>query len=249
MRLKFRDAVAWRYAITSISKIIDEASFRISGEDGLLLKAMDPSTVVLVEFAIPKEAFSEYSVEGELVVGVRMDELAKVLKRARRGDELVLEVLEDGRLSIVFEGRGIRRFTLPSIELTYEEIPEVSFEVGFKGKLLPKLFRDIVREVEPISDSIEFSTSKDSDKLTVSSRSEIAEAEIELSASDGALIEYQVLSDARAKYTIDYLVDISVASQAAELMEIEFGNGTPLKLTYEIPGGGRLVFYVAPRED
>jgi len=248
MRLRFRDAVVWRYAIASISKIIEEASFKVS-EEGMVLRALDPSTVVLVDFTMPRDSFLEYNVEGERVIGVNMEELAKVLKRARKGDELVLEVLEDGRLSVVFEGRGIRRFTLPSIEVTYEEIPEVSFEIGFKGKLLPKVFRDVIREVEPIGDVVEFRASRDSDKLIVAARSEIAEAEIELSASSGALVEYEATGDATAKYTIDYLSDIASAYQAAELMMLELGNDTPLKITYELSGGGRLVFYVAPREE
>lgn len=60
---------------------------------------------------------------------------------------------------------------------------------------------------------------------------------------------HEITEDSRAKYTVDYLTDISSASQAAELMSVEFGNDTPLKLTYELSGGGRLVFYVAPREE
>ncbi|ADV64363.1 DNA polymerase sliding clamp [Desulfurococcus mucosus] len=249
MRLRFRDAVVWRYAIASISKIIEEAGFKVDPEKGLVLRAMDPSTVVLVEFTMPRDAFSIYEVEGERFIGVNMEELAKVLKRARKGDELLLEVSGDGRLSVVFEGRGSRRFTLPSIELTHEELPEVSFEVGFKGRMLPKVFRDVISEVEPVSDAVEFSAVKGEGKLVVASRSEVAEAEIELSASEGALIEHEITEDSRAKYTVDYLTDISSASQAAELMSVEFGNDTPLKLTYELSGGGRLVFYVAPREE
>ncbi|MCY0868473.1 MAG: proliferating cell nuclear antigen (pcna) [Desulfurococcus sp.] len=248
MKLRFRDAVSWRYAIAAISKIIEEASFKID-ENGLSLRAMDPSTVVFVEFQIPRDAFSEYEVEGSHVIGVNMEEVAKVLKRARKGDSLILEVLKDGRLSVVFEGHGLRRFNVPSVELTYEELPKISFDVGFKGKILPKAFKDIVSEVKPISDSVEFRAQREESKLIVASSSEIAEVEIEFSASEGALIEYEILEDSRAKYTIDYLADITSASQAAEVMSLEFGNDTPIKLTYELIGGGVLTFYVAPREE
>jgi proliferating cell nuclear antigen len=78
---------------------------------------------------------------------------------------------------------------------------------------------------------------------------EIAEAEIELSAASGALIEYESKGEAKSRYTVDYLVDVLAAAQAAEVLSIGFGIETPLRLTYELPYGGKLEFYVAPRAD
>lgn len=248
MRLKFREATVWKYSIIAISKIIEEASFRVN-ENGVRLRAMDPSGVALVDFYIPRNAFYEYELTGEVNVGVNMNELAKVLRRARKGDELVLEVSQAGKLGVYFEGRGSRRFTLPSIELSYQEVPEISFNETFKCKLLPKLFKDVVKELEAISDSVELYVPANSDTLYFKAESEIAEAEIVFSGSSGALIEYESTGEARSKYTIDYLSDIATASQAAETLSIAFGVETPLKLVYELPSGGTLQFYVAPRTD
>ncbi|MEM0001417.1 MAG: proliferating cell nuclear antigen (pcna) [Desulfurococcaceae archaeon] len=248
MRLKFREATVWKYAIVAISKIIEEASFKIN-EEGVRLRAMDPSGVALVDFYIPHNAFYEFDVSNEVNIGVNMDELAKVLRRARKGDELVLEMTQLGKLGVYLEGRGSRRFMLPSIELSYQEIPEISFEESFKCKILPKLFKDIVKELEAISDAIELYAPENSDALYFKAESEIAEAEIVLSSASGALIEYESTKEARSKYTIDYLSDIVTASQAAETLSLGFGNETPLKMIYELPGGGTLQFYVAPRTD
>jgi proliferating cell nuclear antigen len=248
LRLKFREATVWKYSIVAISKIIEEASFRIN-QDGVRLRAMDPSGVALVDFYIPSTAFYEFDVPGEVTLGANMDELSKVLRRARKGDELVLEFQQAGKLGVYLEGRGSRKFTLPSIELSYQEIPEISFEEAFKCKMLPKLFKDVVKELEAISDAVELYAPANSDMLYLRAESEIAEAEVVLSGSSGALIEYTSSGEARSKYTIDYLVDIATASQAAETMEIAFGVETPLRLTYELPGGGMLQFYVAPRTD
>ncbi|MEM2026059.1 MAG: DNA polymerase sliding clamp, partial [Desulfurococcaceae archaeon] len=173
----------------------------------------------------------------------------RILRRAKRGDELLLEILPDGRLGILLEGKGSRRFILPSIDLSYHEVPEISFEETFKCKTLPRLFKDVVRELEPISDSVEFYAPEESDTLYVHARGEIAEAEVALSASSGALIEYESTSEARSKYTVGYLVDIAAVSQVAEVLTIGFGVETPLHVAYELPQGGMLQFYVAPRTD
>jgi len=248
LKLSFREATIWKYAISAISKIIEEASFRIT-EEGLRLRAMDPSAVVLVDFYIPQQAFSVFEVEREMNIGTNMEELAKILRRARKGDELVLEPISGGHLRIVFEGRGSRSFKIPGIELSVQEIPEISFEETFKCKIMPKLFKDVIKELEPISDAVEFYSPINSGILYLKAQGEIAEAEIELSTASGALIEYESTGEARSKYTVDHLVDISAASQTAEVLSIGFGVETPLRLTYELPYGGKLEFYVAPRTD
>ena len=247
VRVRFRDATTWKYAILAISKIIEEASFKIS-EEGIKLRAMDPSGVALVDFYIPSEAFSEYDVKYETILTTSIGDLARILRRARRGDELVLEIEAD-KLGIVFEGKGKRTFILPSLESTYQELPEISFEETFKCRMLPRVFKDTIRELEPISDAVELYAPGSSDVLYVKAQGEIAEAEITLSQSSGAIIEYESTGEARSKYTIGYLIDITIALPVSDVLDLGFGVETPLRMTYELPLGGKLQFYVAPRTD
>jgi proliferating cell nuclear antigen len=75
LKLRFRDAVVWKYSIVAISKIIEEANFKATS-DGIKLRAMDPSAVVLVDFYIPSNAFYEYDISEDVVIGLNMEELA-----------------------------------------------------------------------------------------------------------------------------------------------------------------------------
>ncbi len=246
MRLRFADARAWRYAMSAIGKIIDEAAYKIQ-EDGVRLKAIDPSRIVMVDFHIPREGLVEYEFEKEETVGVNMEDLTKILRRAVKGDELELRTLEAGRLAIIFIGRGTRMFIIPSLETIAEELPELKIPFTVKAKMLPSTFRDVIKELEPVSDAIEFIAVKDEQKIIAKAAGDIVEAEIELSVDNGALIEFEASEDARAIYTVDYLSDISGASQAAEELDFEFATAVPCKINYTLPHGGRLVFYVAPR--
>ncbi|MEM4528227.1 MAG: DNA polymerase sliding clamp, partial [Desulfurococcaceae archaeon] len=103
MRIRFRDAIVWRYAFVAISKIIEEATLNFS-PNGLKLRAMDPSAVALIDLAIPVESFTEFDIPGEVNIGLNMEEFARVLKRARKGDELVLEIGER-KINVIFEGK------------------------------------------------------------------------------------------------------------------------------------------------
>lgn len=246
MKLRFIDARTWKYAVVAISKIVDEATYRFT-EDGIRVRAIDPSRIVLVDFYIPRESLSVYEIKGVEVITIDMEDLAKILRRAVKGDELEFRTLEAGRLAVSFHGRGSRTFIIPSLETVSEEIPELNIEFTVKAKFSPAIFRDIVRELEPISDAIEFITNTDERKIVARALSDIAEVEIDASIDNGALIELEANENARSTYTIDYLLDIVTATQISEELLFEYGSGIPCKINIKLPHGGNLVFYVAPR--
>ncbi len=248
MRLVFADARAWRYAINAISKIIEEAAFTIN-EKGLFLKAIDASRVVLVDYNIPSTSFDEFSVEKEEVVGVNLEDLAKILRRATKDDQLELETLEGGRLAIGFIGKWSRKFIIPSIETMAEQLPELKIPFTARVRMLSTVLRDLVKDLEPIGDSIEFTVKPDTKTFIARSSGDLAEAEIELSEETGALIEFSAGEEAKAIYSTDYLSDIVGAAQAANEVIFEFGNAIPCKIEFILPQEGRLVFYVAPRTE
>ena len=248
MRILFFDARVWRYAMSAVSKIIEEAAFTINKE-GFRLKAIDASRVVLVDFQLPSTSFDEFEVGEEEVIGVNLEDLAKILRRATKDDRLELQTLEAGRLSIAFIGKGIRKFIIPSIETVSERLPELRITFKARIKMLSTIFRDLVKNLEPIGDAIEFIAKTDENKLIARAAGDLAEAEIELSEESGSLIEFSAEEDSRAIYSIDYLSDIAAASQAANEVVFEFGTAIPCKIEYIFPQEGRLIFYVAPRTE
>ncbi len=247
MKLRFKDARTWRYTMSAIGKIIDEAAFKVT-QEGLRMRAIDPSRIVLVDFSLPKDSLDEFSFEKEETIGVNMNDLVKILRRALKNDELELETLEGDRLAIVFIGRGRRTFVIPSLETLAEEVPELKIPFKIHVKMVPTIFRDVVKELEPISDAIEFVAKRDEEKLIAKASSDLAEAEVELSIENGALIDFQAEEEeARAIYAVDFLSDTSSAAQAAEELDFYFATAVPCKIDYTLPMGGRLTFYVAPR--
>ncbi|MEM1635344.1 MAG: proliferating cell nuclear antigen (pcna) [Thermosphaera sp.] len=248
MKLEFRDARVWRYSMISIAKIFDEASFQVD-DSGVRLRALDPSNIVLVDFQYPRSAFTVFESRGNEYFGVNMDDFAKILKRATKGDELLLEKTADGRISVVFKGRGLRRFTIPNLDIPPQEIPELSLEFSARVKMLPKILKDVIKEMEPISDSILFEAVPEEEKLVVAASGDIAEARVELSVASGALLEFESTSPAKSRFTIDYLIDITSAAQVSEYVFVELSDNAPIKLEYGLPQEGKLTFYVAPRSD
>lgn len=99
IRLTFADARIWRYVLRGLADFIEVVGLKVHPEEGIRLKAMDPSHVMLVDFFIPKSAFEEFVVEKETLLFIHLEKVSKILRRASRSDKLMLE--SDGtRLSI-----------------------------------------------------------------------------------------------------------------------------------------------------
>lgn len=248
MRLVFSDARVWKYAIASISNIVEEASFMINSE-GLRLRSLDPSKVVLVDYAIPRTGFEEFEVDGEVIVGVNLSDLSRVLKRSTKNDRLELSVMDSGRFVVALVGRGVRRFILPSIQPSIEQVPELNIQFKARAKMVSAVFRDVVSELEVIGDAIEFIAKPSERKLIARTTSDLWEAELELSEEKGMLLEFSADGEERSSYSTDYLSNIAVASQAADEALLEYATAIPCRIEFTLPEGGRLTFYVAPRTE
>ena len=72
--VKMTDAKLFRDAVNAISTLIDEATFSID-QEGIKLRAMDPSRVAMIDFAMQKTAFDEYVCTENLKICLKIGEL------------------------------------------------------------------------------------------------------------------------------------------------------------------------------
>ncbi len=244
MRLVFFDARVWRYLISAISKVIEEGVFIVSEGEGLRFRAMDPSHVILLDMRFPPDSFEEFEVEGERSIGVSFDDLAKVLRRARKEDRLELEA-DESTFTVTLTGRGVRKFSLPILDITAESIPEPQLEYKAVVKVMSDIYRDTIKDVELVGDVIRFYAS--SDEFRVASNSEFGEAEIIYTRESGSLIDLEVEDTQQSSYTLEYFSDLSGAARIADTVTIKFSNEMPAEVVHELPQGASFSFLIAPR--
>ena len=137
LELRFADARLWRYVLRGLAEYLDVVGIKLHPDEGLRLKAMDPSHVMMVDLMIPRTAFDEYRVAEEMVITINLELASKVLRRATKNDKLVL--LSDGSritFGLVSKGGVERCFTMPLLASKYEEIPELSLELQVQAKTL-----------------------------------------------------------------------------------------------------------------
>ena len=241
-RVSFFDARTWHHIIGVSSKIVEQGVF-VLDDDGLKFRSMDPSHVMMIDLMLPREAFDEYNIDGTITLGINLQELSKITKRAVKGDKLILE-FERELMKVIFEGKSTRIFTLPLLDLAAERTPEPKLKFNVTARMLSDTFEEIIKDLEVIGDIVRFEADNG---LSIKSWSELGEGEIILSPATGAIIDYDVSEKSAANYSIEYLRQISAISRAADVVTLKFSTNMPCRLDYEIPNGGGVTFFVAPR--
>ena len=244
MKLTLTEPKYLKESISIISELVNEASFRIT-PDYIELIAMDPGSAALVIFKLLSSSFTEYEVEKEEVIGLNLNNLKQVLRRAKPSDLITLEVEED-KFNITIQGRTKRRFSLPIIDLDEGEqkIPQLTFTASIT--MQSDLLNEAIEDASIVSDVVMFVAEKS--KFTIISKGDLNNVSIELKPDDKTKISVQE-DMVKARYSIEYLKKMIAGSKISDTVEVEFKTDYPLKLTYTEVNKVSLSFILAPRGD
>lgn len=246
MKFRMDSSEVWKDCVGAISNLIEEIDIDFT-EDGVEMKAMDPSHVALVDFKLSLDAFEEYEIEKPRKLGVDLREMDKIISRAKKSDVFILKFNEDeGRLKLEFRGDSVRRFSLPLLELEDEELPEPSLDFTASVKVEAGIISEGLKDAELVSDNVRFEVTED--EFFMGIESDTGSAEMELSSDAEGLQDLEVDEPSKAMYNIGYLEDIIKAASSKDLIEVKHGIDLPLQMIFSIAdGNGRLKFLLAPR--
>ena len=243
---KISGARLLRDIFAAISTLVDEAIFNAS-PDGIRLRAMDPSRVAMVDFAMNKTAFDEYISSENVKIGINVGDVLKLLKRAGRDEsvELVLDE-ETGHLKVIIRGKYTRTFDVPTLELTEEEIPTPRITFNAKVTLTTDGLRHALEDISLVSDYVRIET--DGEKVLMNARGDLMGASIELKKGSDALLSLEAKEPSKATFSLSYLSEIVKAAAAtSDVVTIEFSTDMPIRLDFKQPYDGKLIYYLAPR--
>ncbi|MCS7120752.1 MAG: proliferating cell nuclear antigen (pcna) [Nitrososphaerota archaeon] len=245
-KVRMPDAKMLRDAITAISTIVDEGTFKIDGE-GMKLRAMDPTRVAMVDFAMQKTAFEEFAIDGETRICLNLNELLKLLKRAGKDEIVELRLDEEtGQFVTTMMGNYVRTFRMPTLEASEEDIPTPKIEFKAKVTLTTDGLHRSLEDVALVSDYVRIEA--DEEKVVMRAKGDIMGADIELKKGSDALLSLDVKEPSKSSFPLSYLSEIvKAASATSEIVTIEFSNDMPIRLDFKQRYDGTLTYYLAPR--
>ena len=223
-------------AVDIISELVLEVKIKLS-EFGMSIVAMDPANVAMVEFKLPKSAFSQFEVMNE-TLGINLDNLKKILKRASSGSTIILEKTEN-MLNIQIQDRIKRNFTIGLIEMDIEEKEVPNLEYISLVEMNSVDLIDSIEDCSVVSDACTF-------KL------EEGKFIIEAKGMNSALSEFsgdeaQINGEnSKSKYSLEYLHKFIKAAKLVEKTHIKFSNDHPLRIEFKT-NHMEINFILAPR--
>lgn len=243
MKLTLADAKYFKDSIAVISDLVVEVNFKVT-PDWIELTAMDPANVAMVIFKLMGSTFTEYDVKEPVLIGVNLNNLKQVLRRAKANDQITLE-MEKNKLKVTFQGTTKRTFQLPLLpaEESDKKEPDLKFNVTIETDA--SVLSDAIEDADIVAESVSFEA--DADKLTVQASGDNNKLIIEVDSGKGTEIEAKEKS--RAKYSIEYLKKMVSGSKLSDKVKIQFSKDYPLRLEYMEKDAVQLVFILAPRVD
>lgn len=236
MLIKLDNPLFLAKVVDIISELVTEVRIKVN-EFGLSVTAMDPANISMVNFKIPKNSFSQFEVDKE-VLGINLDNLKQILRRCNPGSSLIIEKKEN-LLSINIQDRIKRNFTLNLIEIESEErdLPELEFSSSVEMNSV-----DLITSIEDcsiVADACSFII-KDG-KFIIEAKS-LNSAMSEFSG-DEAKIQAE---NCKAKYSLEYLQKFMKGAKLCEKSVLKFAEEHPLRIDFKSPEM-ELSFILAPR--
>ncbi len=244
MELVLENSNDFKKSIDSIAVLIDEAEFLVT-QNGLELKATDPSQISLIDFNLSKKSFKKFDLKEDLTIGLDLDYFGKIMSRANASDELVLK-LDDQKTNLLveFKDSSMRSFSIPLIDVSKSKTPEPKIEFDAAIELNASVLQDALKDAELISTHVTVGVNEKEFFLkTKSSRGTLDNVTAKNSKN---VSKFDVKKQCKSMFPLDYLRDMFKNASSDSNVLIELGENAPVRISYSI-GSANLSYFLAPR--
>ena len=236
MLIKLEEPKLLSDVISIISELVTEVRIRVDNK-GMGIVAIDPANVALVSFKLPQNVLSEFEANEE-VIGINLDNLKSILRRAGAGDTLIMRT-EENILKIEIQGKIKRTFSLALIDIEGEEKAPPQLEFNARIEMSSVDFSGVIEDCIIVADSCSFLT-KDNKFIIEAKGLNSAKAEF---SGDEAKIEAE---EVKSRYSLEYLQKFTKACKLVDKVVLNFSEDYPLKIEFKNPRM-ELSFVLAPR--
>jgi proliferating cell nuclear antigen len=232
-----------RDALDSVSVLVDECKIRLN-EDELVIRAVDPANVGMVDLTLEAAAFESYEADGG-VIGVNLSRLENIASMADSGDLVDMELNEETRkLHIQIDGLS---YTLALIDPdSIREEPDIP-DLDLSADIVPEgaqIDRGITA-ADMVSDYIRLRVDEADETFVIEAEGDTDDVDFVLSRED--LIDLDA-GPADSLFSLDYLKDMNKAIPNDAEVRVELGDDFPVKMHYDFAEGlGHVTFMLAPR--
>jgi proliferating cell nuclear antigen len=235
--------------IGTVGSLVDEAKLNIS-EEGLQIKAVDPSHVAMIEANLVKSAFDSYEAKS-MEMGLDIDKFKNVLTVASKDDMVELEM--DDKLNRLVVNIGNLTRAMPLLDTSGMPDPKVpSLDLPASVSVVVGEIGQGLKASKSVSDHIALSTTKDSSRLVCEGDNQNS---VDVSLGKDQLEKLDSAEDATSLFSLEYFALMVNSLPSDRILHINLGSDLPVKIDADLAvddmtgAQGNVKFLLAPRID
>ncbi len=238
-----------REFIGTVGSLVDEAKLNVS-EDGIQIKAVDPSHVAMIEANLVKSAFDSYEA-ATAEMGIDVDKFKMVLAVAGKEDMVDLE--KDDKLNRLVVSIGNLTRAMPLLDTSGMPDPKVpSLDLAASVSVSVEEISQGLKASKSVSDHIALSTTKDSFRLVCEGDNQ---NRVDLALGKEQLEKLDSPEDTTSLFSLEYFALMVNSLPADRILHINLGSDLPVKVDADLAvddmtgAQGNVKFLLAPRID
>ena len=248
-----KESNIFKRIIESIKDLVTVVNFDIK-QDGISFQAMDQSHVALVALFLSSEMFQSYRLDKNFTLGIKLQNLNKILKCGESTDSLTLECdQEDPQvLTLSFSSERHEKKSKFALNLVNQDEEALQLpETVYSSKVcMPSAeFSRIIRELTQLSETISIKVTQKS--ITFEVKGDITTGEIELHRNNVDKLQEQVLIECdevvKNNFALNFLNMFCKAATLSDQVVLNMSVETPVIVEYKLGTNGSLKFYLAPK--
>ena len=235
--------------IGTVGALVDEAKLNVS-EDGIQVKAVDPSHVAMIEANLVKSAFDSYEA-APVEMGIDVDKFKTVLAVA--GKEDMVDMEKDDSLNRLVVNIGNLTRAMPLLDTSGMPDPKVpSLDLPASVSVSVNEIAQGLKASKSVSDHIALSTTKDSFRLVCEGDNQ---NKVDLSLGKDQLEKLDSSEETTSLFSLEYFALMVNSLPADRILHINLGSDLPVKVDADLAvddmtgAQGNVKFLLAPRID
>jgi len=245
MHFRTIQASALKSVFEVLKDIINDVNVYFSPK-GIHILTLDTARVTLVHMELGSENFEEYECPSDIVAGLNMANVYKLLKSVSGQDTLFVRIEGRDYMEIYIENpekKSATSFKLKLLDINEDilEFPDINMNVI---TTMPSVdFQRITRDMGNLSNEMDII--RDGNKLELSCRGDFADQK--------TVIEFpETVKRTGSTFSLKYINLFTKATNmcsSVQLMQDSENENMPIIFRYTIANLGDLKFYLAPKID